>query len=91
MPWGLMTPASWVAMFTQRYMHEYRRQEHRRFRRGLDLDPQARHQQPGRVLLWQGADARRLPECLAMICRAAAPVRLLPGNRWGVRGDHHDA
>ncbi len=23
MPWGLMTPASWVAMFTQRYMHEY--------------------------------------------------------------------
>jgi acetyl-CoA acetyltransferase len=24
MPYGLMTPASWVAMFTQRYMHEYR-------------------------------------------------------------------
>ncbi|MCP4004405.1 MAG: lipid-transfer protein, partial [bacterium] len=23
MPWGLMTPASWVAMFTQRYMHDY--------------------------------------------------------------------
>ena len=23
MPWGLMTPASWVAMFTMRYMHEY--------------------------------------------------------------------
>ena len=23
MPFGLMTPASWVAMFTQRYMHEY--------------------------------------------------------------------
>jgi acetyl-CoA acetyltransferase len=23
MPWGLMTPASWVAMFTQRYMYEY--------------------------------------------------------------------
>lgn len=23
MPWGLLTPASWVAMFTQRYMHEY--------------------------------------------------------------------
>jgi acetyl-CoA acetyltransferase len=23
MPWGLMTPASWVAMFTQRYMHQY--------------------------------------------------------------------
>ena len=22
MPWGLLTPASWVAMFTQRYMHE---------------------------------------------------------------------
>ena len=22
MPWGLMTPASWVAMFTQRYMHQ---------------------------------------------------------------------
>lgn len=22
MPWGLMTPASWVAMFAQRYMHE---------------------------------------------------------------------
>ena len=22
MPWGLMTPASWVAMFTQRYMHD---------------------------------------------------------------------
>lgn len=22
MPWGLMTPASWVAMFTMRYMHE---------------------------------------------------------------------
>jgi acetyl-CoA acetyltransferase len=23
MPWGLMTPASWVAMFTQRYMYQY--------------------------------------------------------------------
>jgi acetyl-CoA acetyltransferase len=23
MPFGLMTPASWVAMFTQRYMHDY--------------------------------------------------------------------
>jgi acetyl-CoA acetyltransferase len=23
MPWGLLTPASWVAMFTQRYLHEY--------------------------------------------------------------------
>ncbi len=23
MPFGLMTPASWVAMFSQRYMHEY--------------------------------------------------------------------
>ena len=23
MPWGLLTPTSWVAMFTQRYMHEY--------------------------------------------------------------------
>ncbi len=23
MPWGLLTPASWVAMFTQRYMHLY--------------------------------------------------------------------
>lgn len=23
LPYGLMTPASWVAMFTQRYMHEY--------------------------------------------------------------------
>ena len=23
MPWGLLTPASWVAMFTQRYMHSY--------------------------------------------------------------------
>ncbi len=23
MPFGLLTPASWVAMFTQRYMHEY--------------------------------------------------------------------
>jgi acetyl-CoA acetyltransferase len=23
MPYGLMTPASWVAMFTQRYMHEF--------------------------------------------------------------------
>jgi acetyl-CoA acetyltransferase len=23
LPFGLMTPASWVAMFTQRYMHEY--------------------------------------------------------------------
>jgi acetyl-CoA acetyltransferase len=23
MPWGLLTPTSWVAMFTQRYMHDY--------------------------------------------------------------------
>jgi acetyl-CoA acetyltransferase len=23
MPWGLMTPASWVAMYTMRYMYEY--------------------------------------------------------------------
>ena len=23
MPWGLLTPTSWVAMFTQRYMHDF--------------------------------------------------------------------
>ena len=50
MPYGLMTPASWVAMFTQRYMHEYGCNEHRP-RAGRGLDAQARGHQPGRVLL----------------------------------------
>jgi acetyl-CoA acetyltransferase len=44
-PFGLMTPAAWVAMFAQRYLHDLRR-DHRGLRARQRGRPQARREQP---------------------------------------------
>jgi acetyl-CoA acetyltransferase len=44
-PFGLLTPASWVAMNARRYMHEYGR-DHRGLRARVGRRPQARREQP---------------------------------------------
>ena len=89
MPFGLMTPASWVAMFTQRYMHETGCKSERP-RAGRGLDAQARGDESERVLLRQAAHARGAPE-LADDRRPAAPVRLLPGDGRRLRLHRHHA
>ena len=83
MPFGLLTPASWVAMFTQRYMHEYGATSARP-RAGRDLDAQPRRHQPARVLLPAAAhDARTTRRRVDR--RAAPALRLLPGERRRLR------
>ena len=58
---GLMTPASWVAMFAQRYMHEYGATSED-FGRGQRRRPQARGDQPQGLVLRAADHARGPPE-----------------------------
>ena len=70
---------SWVAMHAQRYMHEYgATTEDFGARRGRR--PPARRDQPRGVVL-RAADHARGPPGVALDRRAAAPARLLPGER----------
>ena len=78
-PFGLLTPAAWVAMFAQRYMHEYGATSED-FGRVVGGRPQARGHQPDAWFYEQPDHARGPPE-LALDRRAAAPARLLPGER----------
>ena len=83
-PMGLGTPAAWVAMIARRYMHVYGATS-ADFGAGRGGRPQARGHEPERVLLRQADHAGRAPG-LALDRRAAAPARLLPGERRR-RGD----
>ena len=83
------TPAQICAMQTQRYMHDH----------GVTQDSLAevvlavlrpRPAQPPRDPVWHAADARGVPR-VAMDRRAAAPLRLLPGERRGCGDRRLDA
>ena len=80
LPFGLDTPAKVYALWYQRYMHTLRRHQ-RRLRPLPGRRPQARGDQPGRVLL-PAADHARGPPGVALDRRAdPAQARLLPGER----------
>ena len=87
LPFGLLTPASWVAMAAQRYLHTYGLTPDA-FGHGRGHRPPPRRPQPGRVLLRQAHHPRR-PRRLPLDRGAAAAAGLLPGDgrRPGDRGD----
>ena len=83
MPFGLLTPASWVAMYTQRYMHEYGC-------KGTDLAQVAvsarKHAVNNPAAFFHGVPlTRRAAPGVEVDRRAAAPLRLLPGIRRRLR------
>jgi len=78
-PFGLLTPASWVAMFAQRGLWT-------RLRRV----PQARGEQPGGFLLPEADHARGSSE-QPLDRKALAPARLLSGDRRRTGHGRHDA
>ena len=78
-PFGLLTPAQWVAMFGRRYMHETGATSED-FGRVVGGRPPARRHQPEGLLL-RAADHARGPPEQPVDRRAAAPARLLPGER----------
>ena len=87
-PFGLLTPASWVAVHARRYMHDVRRDQRglRPHRRGR---PHARGDQPRRLVL-RATDHDRGPPGVALGRRAGAPPpRLLPGERRRRRARRH--
>ena len=87
MPYGFHTPAAWVGMFAQRYMHSYGATSEDFGRVSVAVRDFAAHQ-PGGLLLRQADHAGRTPG-LQVDRRTAAPPRLLPGIRWcGGDGDH---
>ena len=71
MPYGLLTPASWVAMFTQRWMHNHRRHQGRAVR-SRPLDPRVRGQQ-SRAFFYQRTFDRAEYDAARMI---ADPLQL---------------
>ena len=76
---GLLTPASWVAMFARRYMHVVRRdQRGLRPRRGRCPAP-CGHQSQGLVL--RQPITLEEHQSVTVDRRAAAPAGLLPGDR----------
>jgi len=77
-PFGLLTPAQWVAMFARRIMHEYGVTSED-FGRIAVARPAARRSQPGRVFLRKAHYARG-PSSVAMDRGAAPPPGLLPGE-----------
>ena len=78
-PFGLLTPASWVAMNAQRYMHEYGATSED-FGRVAVADRKHAATNP-KAWFYEQADHARGPPALALDRRAAAPARLLPGER----------
>ena len=83
LPVGLLTPASWVAMAAQRYLHVTGRHQ-RGPRPGGGGRPQARGHQPQGLVL-RAADHPRGAPGQPLDRRAAAPARLLPGDRRRAR------
>ncbi len=79
-PFGLLTPAAWVALHAHRYMHEYG-VTNEDFGRIAVVDRAARGDEP-RCLVLPAPDHARGPPELAVDRRAgAAAARLLPGER----------
>ena len=87
LPVGLLTPASWVAMAAQRYLHVTGATSED-LGPGGGGRPQARGDQPEGLVLRAADHARGAPG-QPLDRRAAAPARLLPGDRrrTGARRD----
>ena len=87
-PFGLLTPAAWVAMHAQRYMSTYG-VTNEDFGRIAVVDRATRGQQPRRVVLPASDHAGRPPEFALDHRTGSATARLLPGKRRRRRaGDH---
>ena len=80
-PFGLLTPAQWVAMVAQRYLHMTGATSEDLGRVAVADRRHARHQPQGLVL--READHPRGAPGLPLDRRAAPPPRLLPGDRRG--------
>ena len=78
-PFGLLTPAQWVAMAAQRYLHVTGATS-RGPRPGGGGRPQARGDQPQGLVLREADHPRGAPG-ISVDRRAPPPPRLLPGDR----------
>ena len=78
-PFGLLTPAQWVAMFATRYMHEFGATSED-FGRVAVADRKHAATNPKAVVLREAHHPRR-PSAVTLDRRAAPPARLLPGER----------
>ena len=78
-PSGLLTPAQWVAMFARRYMHEYGATSED-FGRVAVADRKHAATNP-KAWFYEKPDHARGASGVALDRRAAAPARLLPGER----------
>ena len=88
MPFGVLTPASWMALNATRYMHAYGVTE-RRLRAGGRPAARLRRHQPA-AWGYRAADHPRGPPGVALDRRALHPaLRLLPGDRRLGRPRHH--
>jgi hypothetical protein len=79
-PFGLASPAAWVAMAARRYMHDFGATSEDFGRVSVACRRHAANESP-RLVLRQAHHARRASG-LALDRRAAAPARLLSGKRW---------
>ena len=85
-PFGLVTPAQEMAMIYRRHMHEFGTStEHF----GNVAVAQRAHAARNPHAVMRAADHAGRPSGLALDRRAAAPARLLPGDRRRLRGDRH--
>ena len=78
-PFGLLTPASWVAMQAQRYLHDYGATTEDFGRVSVACRRHAATN-PARLVL-RAADHARRPSGVALDRAAAPSARLLPGER----------
>ena len=87
-PYGVLTPASWMALNADA-LHAHIRRDQRRLRAGRRAAPGVRGDESRRLGL-RAADRPRGPPGLALDRRAVHPhVRLLPGDRRLGRARHH--
>ena len=78
-PFGLLTPAQWVAMFATRYMHEYGATSED-FGRVAVADRKHAANNP-KAWFYEQPITLEDHQAVALDRRAAAPARLLPGER----------
>ena len=82
-PFGLLTPAQWVAMFATRYMHEYGATSED-FGRVAVADRKHAATNP-KAWFYEKPITLEEHQAVALDRRAAAPARLLPGERRRAR------
>ena len=88
-PFGLLTPAQWVAMFATRYMHEYGATSED-FGRIAVADRKHAATNP-KAWFYEQPITLEDHQAVAVDRRAAPPARLLPGERRRTGARRHDA